>query len=89
MALLAVASHLPAMKIGMTIGALVSNMGKNKIDMALAAGEPGVHSLKRERRVPMIEFWRGPESLPSFRCVAFLAGYFDIPMGAGGSFLSA
>jgi hypothetical protein len=88
MTLFAVASQLPAMNIGMTIGALVSYVGKNQISMTLPTGQAGMHSLEGETRIPMIEFRRRLYGFPACRGVALLARNFKSSMGIGSALLS-
>ena len=59
MALLAGASHLPAMKVGVTISALLADAGKNELRVALPAFHAGMHSAKRINGFRMLEVREG------------------------------
>ncbi len=59
MALLAIAPHLPAMEIRVTVGALFSDTGKHQLCVALTAIKAHVHSAKRIPGLSMVEIREG------------------------------
>ncbi len=65
MALLAVAPKLAAMNVRVAIGALGSDICKNKLPMALPAIHPLVHSHEGKSRCTMIEIWKWADRLES------------------------
>jgi hypothetical protein len=74
MTLFAVASHLAAMKIGMTIGALPSDAGEYLTGMTLPAVHPSVHPAKRISGFRVFEIWEWPNRFITRRGVTASAG---------------
>lgn len=72
-ALLAIVPELPAMNIGVAIGAFHSHVLEVQICVALRASHLRVHAAKRVARLIVIEFWNAADRLPTRTCVAVLA----------------
>jgi hypothetical protein len=77
MTLLAVASHLAAMKIGMTIGALLSDAGEYLAGMTLPAVKPHVHPAKRKSGFRVLKIREWPNRPKTRRGVTISAGNSD------------
>lgn len=80
MALGAIGAKLPAVDVGVTIGAALSNVGKNRPGVASGAGHFLVHSAQRVPRAVMIEFRNGADRNPTGAGVAILAGNRERPV---------
>jgi hypothetical protein len=74
MALIAVASHLPKMKVCVTINALLAYAGEYKLGMTFPAIQSLMHAAKRIACLCMIEIRKGPNGLVTGRRVALPAG---------------
>lgn len=75
MALRAVRAELSAVNVGVTIGAIFSNIRENRLGMASRAGYFFVHAAKRVPRGVVIEFGNGANGNPACAGVAIFAGY--------------
>jgi len=73
-ALSAVRAELSAMNVGVTIGAILANVGENRLGMASRAGYFFVHAAKRVPRGVVIEFGNGANGNPACVRVAIFAG---------------
>lgn len=78
MALLAVGTHLPAMDVGVAIGAVCSCVRKHGLGMALGAGHSLMQATERVFSVVVIELRNCADGLPSRRGVAVLTGYIQV-----------
>jgi len=74
MALGAVLAELSAMNVGVTIGAVLANVGKNRFCVASRAGNFFVHAAKRVTRGVVVEFGNGANGGPAGVRVAIFAG---------------
>jgi hypothetical protein len=74
MTVLANRAHLAAVNVGMAVGALVSHIGKDHLDVAGRAGHALVHAAQRKLGGVVIEFGNGPDGPPSINGVAVLTG---------------
>ena len=80
-AVLTSAAHLTAMDIGVAIGAFVPYIREDFADVALAAGDVGMHRAQRIFGIGVvIEFRLGANRLPTHRGMAALAGDRDGPV---------
>lgn len=61
----AIGAQLAAMNIGMTVGTLGSDIGKNQVEMAMGTIDVFVHFFKGETGCPMIEIRRRTNGLPA------------------------
>jgi hypothetical protein len=84
MTLLAVASHLPAMKVGMTIGALLPYVGEYELGVAFPAIHSFMHATKRIQGLGMIEIGEGPDRPITCGGMAFPARNVERSMRAAG-----
>lgn len=75
MALRAVRAELSAVNVGVTIGAIFSNIRENRLGMASRAGYFFVHAAKRVPRGVVVEFGNGANGNPACAGVAIFAGY--------------
>jgi len=73
-ALLAVGAELRTVNVGVTIGALLSNVGENRLGVASRAGYFFVHAAKRVPRGVVVEFGDGANGGPASVRVAIFAG---------------
>lgn len=73
-ALGAPAAELGAVNVGVTISAVLANVGENRFCMASRAGYFFVHALKRVSRGVVIEFGNGANRSPACVGVAIFAG---------------
>ncbi len=64
MAVLAIRAHLPAMYVGVAVGACVSYIGEEKLSVALGAGHVRMHSTQRIPRFVVIELGQVTDRLP-------------------------
>ena len=80
MALGAILAELSAVNVGVTIGAVLANVGKNRFYVASRAGYFFVHAAKRVSRGVVIEFWNGANGDPAGVGVAIFAGSVKRPM---------
>jgi hypothetical protein len=74
MALLAVGSELRAMNVGMTIGALLSNVSEYRLCVASRARYFFVHAAKRVPGAVVIKFGYGANGNPARIRMAIFAG---------------
>ena len=74
MALGAVLAELSAMNVGVTIGAVLANVGEYRFGVAARAGYFFVHAAKRVTRGVVVEFWNGPNGDPTGVGVAIFTG---------------
>jgi len=74
MAFGAVGAKLPAVNIGVAIGAILANFGEDGFCMATRAGHFFVHAAQRISRGIVIEFGNGANRGPAGVGVAILAG---------------
>lgn len=81
-ALCAVCSQLAPVDIGMAILAALSNVGKHGFDVALGAGDRGVHASQRVFRLIVVEFRNGADRPPGVGGVAVLARYVQVSVRA-------
>ena len=82
MALGAIGAELPTVNVGVTIGAVLSNVGKNRPGVASGAGHFFVHSAQRVPRAVMIEFRNGADRNPTGAGVTIFAGNRERPVWA-------
>ena len=74
MALGAILAELSAMNVGVTIGAVLADVGKNRSCVASRAGNFFVHAAKRVTRGVVVEFGNGANGGPAGVRVAIFAG---------------
>ena len=74
MALGAVRAELSAVNVGVTIGAVLANVGENRLGVASRAGYFFVHAAKRVARGVVVEFGNGANGGPAGVRVAIFAG---------------
>lgn len=77
MALLAIGAHLAAVDVGMTIGALGTDVGKDQLDVALVAFHLLVHAAKRIACLVVAKLRDAADGLPARKRVTVLAGNVD------------
>ena len=77
---LAIRPQLPLVNIGMAILAALPNVGENRFDVALGAGDRLVHPAQRIARPVVIEFWNGSNRLPPACGMTILAGNDEVPV---------
>jgi len=82
MALLTVASHLAAVKVGMTIGTLFPDIGEYQARMAFPAVQSGVHPAKRVNGFRVFEIGIGPDRFIAGRIMTVSTRDADRPVGA-------
>ena len=75
MALFTVGAHLPAVEIGMAIGAPGSGVGENRLGVAARTSHVFVHAPQRIGSLVVIKLRNGSNWLPTDRSVAVLAGH--------------
>ena len=80
MALGAVLAELSAMNVGVTIGAVLANVGKNRFYVASRAGYFFVHAAKRVTRGVVAEFGNGANGDPAGIGVAIFTGNVEWTM---------
>ena len=73
-ALGAPAAELGAVNVGVTISAVLANVGENRLCMASRAGYFFVHAPKRVSRGVVFEFGNGANGSPACVAVAIFAG---------------
>ena len=81
-ALVAAGSELSLVNIGVTVGALPSDIREDRLGVALGARDALVQSMQGEARGLVVELRNRPNGLPSFKRVAVLAGNTQWPMRA-------
>lgn len=81
-ALCTIGSKLPLMNVGVAVGASLTHIGKNWLDVALGASQVLVHAAKRISRLIVIEFRNVADRLPSAEGMAILAGNIQRAMWA-------
>jgi hypothetical protein len=72
-ALGAVGSKLSAVNVGVAIGALLSNVGENRLSVASRAGYLFVHAAKGVSRAVVAKFRNGANRGPARACMAIFA----------------
>jgi len=77
-ALLAPGTELPPVDVGVAIGTLGTDVGENRLGMALRAGYALVHAAQRETGFVVIKFRYRASRFPSRGGVAVLAGNVQI-----------
>jgi hypothetical protein len=75
--LLAVAPHLPAMKVRVTIGTLLPYLGKQKVGVAFPAIHSLMHAAKRITSLRMPEIREWPDRFVTRSGVAILARHLN------------
>ena len=68
-----VRAHLTPMNIGMAVRAVLADIGKDRLDVALRAGNFFVHAAKGISRGVVVEFRNGANRNPACACMAVLA----------------
>jgi hypothetical protein len=74
MALGTILAELSAVNVGVTIGAVLANVGKNRFYVASCAGYFFMHAAKRVARGVVVEFRNGANGGPACVRVAIFAG---------------
>lgn len=74
MALGAICAELGAVNVGVAIGAVLSNVGENRLGVASRAGHFFMHAAQRVARGVVVEFGNGPNGGPACVRVAIFAG---------------
>ena len=77
-------AHLPAMNIGMAIGAVRPHVCKDGLGVTLGTGNPLVLTAKRIFGCVVIKLGNGANGLPSHRRVAILAREAQAAVRASG-----
>ena len=72
-ALLALRTHLPAVDVGVTVGALLPDIGEHRLAVALRASDVLVHPAQRVARGAVVELGIVPDRFPAGERVAVLA----------------
>jgi len=85
--LLAGTPHLPAVEIGVAIGTLLPDTGKNRFGVALPTFHACMHPAEREKSLGMFEIGEGAHRPITGRSVAVAAGNFQRSVRAGHSSL--
>ena len=80
-ALLAIGPQLALVNIGVAILAALPDVGEDHFDVALGAGNRGVHTTQWIARLVMVEFGNGSDRLPGVWRVAVLTGDGQVPVG--------
>ena len=80
MALGAILAELSAVNVGVTIGAVLANVGKNRLGVASRAGYFFVHAAKRITRGIVVEFRNGANGDPAGVGVAIFTGNVEWTM---------
>lgn len=75
MALGAIRSHLTAMNVGVAIRTILSDVGKDRLDVTLHALHFFVEPAQRISCFVVIKFWNGSDRTPARRCMAIFARY--------------
>jgi hypothetical protein len=83
-ALGAIRAKLSAMDVGVTIRAILSNVGENGIQVALRAGNFLMHSSQRIARLVVVEFGVGADGVPTGCNVTVFAGNGERPVRTSG-----
>lgn len=81
-ALLATGAKLPLMDVGMTVGALIPNVGENGFHVTLRAGNVLVQAAQRKLGLIVVELGDGADRLPAFRGMTILTREVQIPVRA-------
>lgn len=79
-ALLTIRAHLPAVEVGMAIGALPANIAEHKAGVTLTTGNALVHSTQRVFRLIMVEFRTASDRLPRRVGMAAFARLVQVAM---------
>lgn len=77
----AVGPKLPAMNVGVAIGAILTNIGENRLYVAESASHLFVHAAQWIFGFAVIELWDGADGPPAGSGVAVLAGNGERAMG--------
>jgi hypothetical protein len=80
--LFAIRTHLPAMNVCVAIGAILSNIGKDRLYVTLNTEHFFVHAAQRIVRLIVIELRNGADRTPAHRCVAVFARNRQRPVRA-------
>jgi len=72
-ALCTISSKLALMNVGMAVGASLTHVGKNRLDVTLGASHVLVHAAKRISRLIMIKLRDIADRFPATKGVAILA----------------
>ena len=72
-ALLAIRAHLALVNVGVAVGALLADIGKDRLGVALNAAHAFVHAAQRVLGGVVIEFRNGADRFPSAERVTVLA----------------
>ena len=80
-ALGAIGAHLAAMDIRVTVGAILADVGKNRLHVALSAFDFFMHAAQGIFRFIVIELGNGANGAPAGGGVAVFAGNVDRAMG--------
>jgi hypothetical protein len=78
----AIRTHLPAVDIGVTVGAVRPCIGEDRLGVALRTGDTLVEAAERIASCIVIEFGDGANGFPSDRGMAVLARDAQVAMGA-------
>lgn len=81
-AVLATGSELPAMDIGVAVGAFCARVAEHQVAMALAAAHPLVHATQGEPGLVVVKLRHVADRLPGRECMAVLAGEIQVAMRA-------
>lgn len=68
-----VGAHLPAVNIGVAVRAILADISKDRLNVALRAGNFFVHAAKGISRGVVVEFRNGADRNPACACVTVLA----------------
>jgi hypothetical protein len=79
-ALFAVAAELTAVYVGMAVGTLGANAGKNQLDVTLPAIQTGMHSLQGKAGGSVIEFGKCANRLETNRRMTPSTVHHERPM---------
>jgi len=81
-AVLASSAELPAMDIGVAVGAFCARVREHQIAVALPAADPFVHAAQGELGLVVVKLRNVADGLPGRESVAVLAGEIQIAMRA-------
>ena len=82
MAVLAAGAELPAMDIGVAVGAFCARVREHQIGVALAAADPFVHAAQGELGLIVVKLRNVADRLPGRESVAVLAGEIQVAVRA-------
>jgi hypothetical protein len=83
--LCAIRAELSSVNIGVTISAVFPDIGENRIQVTLGAGNFLVHSAEGIAGLIVIEFWIGTYGAPTGGDVTVLTGNGQRAMGTSGT----